>query len=59
MSDGDEKDQQAEPQPDAERLTFEEHMDKLHANPRFKVIEPTGQSFIIGGQSPKPPKPQS
>ena len=50
---GDEKDQRAKPQPDAdeeppkkEPLTFEECLARLKANPRFHFIEPTGQSFI-------------
>jgi hypothetical protein len=32
-------------------------MAKLRANPRFKIVEPTGEAFVIGGQYPAHPKP--
>jgi hypothetical protein len=36
---------------------LDKYMDKLRANPRFKVIEDADEGFIIGGQSPAHPKP--
>jgi hypothetical protein len=39
------------------REELDAHMAKLRANPRFKIVEPTGEAFIISGQSPAHPKP--
>jgi hypothetical protein len=38
--------------PAPDKLTPDEFMAKLAANPRFRVIEPSGKGFIIGGQHP-------
>jgi DNA invertase Pin-like site-specific DNA recombinase len=40
----------AKPKP---KPTLDEYMAALRADPRFKVIEPSGKGFIIGGQRPK------
>ena len=42
----------------ADRPAFEAYIERLKADPRFKAIEPTGQAFILGGQSPRHPKPE-
>jgi hypothetical protein len=41
----------------AAKLTHAEFMAKLASNPQFRVIEPSGKGFIIGGQTPaaRPP----
>jgi hypothetical protein len=54
-----EKDRPAEPQdkpPEQPKLSHEEFMRRLRADPRFVVHEPRGEAFIIGGQRPIPPK---
>ena len=47
-----------EAQRKANRPAFEAYIERLKADPRFKAIEPTGQAFILGGQSPRHPKPE-
>jgi hypothetical protein len=47
-----------EAQRKANRPAFEAYIERLKADPRFKAVEPTGQAFVIGGQSPAHPKPQ-
>jgi hypothetical protein len=34
------------------KLTHDEFMAKLAANPQFKLVRGSGQGFVIGGQSP-------
>jgi hypothetical protein len=40
------------PAPTPAKLTHDEFMAKLAANPRFKLVRGSGQGFIIGGQKP-------
>ena len=39
--------------PTPDKLTHDEFMAKLAANPQFKIVKPSGQGFIIGGQKPQ------
>ena len=38
------------PAPTPAKLTPDEFMAKLAANPQFRVIEPSGKAFILPGQ---------
>jgi hypothetical protein len=40
------------------KLTHDEFMQRIRANPQFRVIEPSGKGFIIGGQHPAQGKRQ-
>jgi hypothetical protein len=59
MTDEKRPDQPQERKAQPRKLTFEERTARLKADPRFRFVEGTGQAFIIGGQSPRHPKPQS
>jgi hypothetical protein len=54
-----EKDQPAEhaKEADAKRKTHAEFMEELRSDSAFEVLAPSGEAFIIGGQSPAHPKP--
>jgi hypothetical protein len=54
-----EKDKPAEPandKPPERKLTHEEFMQRLRNDPRFHVIEPSGEGFIMPWPGPVPPK---
>jgi hypothetical protein len=49
----------AQAPPKKERPAYEEDFSRLKANPQFHFVEPSGAGLILGGQSPKHPKPQN
>jgi hypothetical protein len=38
------------------RMTHEEFMQTLANDPQFRIVKPSGEGFIIGGQPPKKPE---
>jgi hypothetical protein len=47
-------------QPQDAKRRFAEYVEKLSRDPRFKLVPPSGQGFIIptpGGIPPKPDRP--
>jgi hypothetical protein len=58
MDDKQQPQDEAQRKAKADRPAFQAYIERLKADPRFKAIEPTGQAFVIGGQSPQHPKPK-